>query len=82
MNNQHETIPSDTDDENIHDRSRKLSFSLSRYEWKFYLKEILFLFVEPVSCSRNHKRRGTTASSFASSIVNNLATQPCELVLR
>jgi hypothetical protein len=57
-------------------------FSLSRYEWKFYLKEILFLFVEPVSCSRNHNRRGTTASSFASSIVNNLATQPCELVLR
>lgn len=26
MNNQHETISSDTDDENIHDRSRKLSF--------------------------------------------------------
>ncbi len=63
----------DTDDENIHDHLRKFIIEIISIEIRF---------VESTSCVRNHKRRDTTVSSFASSIVNNLSTRPCWLVLR
>ncbi len=40
------------------------------------------MFLEPVSYARHHKRRGTTVSSLASSIVNNLAIRPSRFVRR
>ena len=42
----------------------------------------MFFFVDPVSYTRNSKHRGTTVSSFASSIVNNLVNRPCWLCRR